>query len=131
MSKEIENEKASSNGFSVSFPLTKEEEMGNKKASSNRISISFPMEAEMEKYDDIVKKLFDFILDRIQSKETENRKASSKGISMIRFHLQGKKQEIKIPQAMLILLRKRSAPLLSRYNMRPCQLSGAVYENSN
>ena len=84
MSKEIENEKASSNGFSVSFPLAKEAEMGNKKALSNGISISFPMEAEMEKYDNIVKKLFDFILDRIQPKETE---ASSKGISMIRFPL--------------------------------------------
>ena len=71
MSKEIENEKASSNGFSVSFPLAKEEEMGNKKASSNGISISFPMEAEMEKYDDGVKKLFNFILDRTQSKEED------------------------------------------------------------
>ena len=81
MSKEIENKKTSSNGFSISFPLAKEEEMGNKKALSNEISISFPMEAEMGKY----KKLFNFILDRIQSKEMENRKASSKGISMIRF----------------------------------------------
>ena len=89
MSKEIENEKASSNGFSVSFPLAKEEEMGNNKASSNGISISFPMEAEMEKFNNIFKKLFDFIQDRIQSKETENRKASSKGISMIRFPLVG------------------------------------------
>ena len=87
MSKEIKNEKASSNGFSVNFPLAKEEEMGNKKASSNGISISFPIEAEMEKYDNIVKKLFDFIQDRVQSKETENKKASSKGISMIRFPL--------------------------------------------
>ena len=53
MSKEIENEKVSSNGSSVSFRLIKEEEVGNKKASSNGISISFPMEAEMERYSSI------------------------------------------------------------------------------